>query len=172
MYDRGNEKVYSSIPFINKMITFSEANIIRRPAMTIIIKLSIADNSILKSGKTVMLLMNVIYGKAIARISIPLLILEELWTKANLHEEGGKWRKIGFATEAQNGKFIKVEYLELKNMHKFMKKMLMIIERQRCPFAKTSIEATELLCDYCECKYNNITIISNHLSDYGMKWKR
>ncbi|CAB4379174.1 unnamed protein product [Rhizophagus irregularis] len=98
-----------------------------------------------------MLLMNVIYGKAIARISIPLLILEELWTKANLHEEGGKWRKIGFATEAQNGKFIKVEYLELENMHKFMKKMLMIIERQRCPFAKTSIEATELLCDYCEC---------------------
>ncbi|CAB4408855.1 unnamed protein product [Rhizophagus irregularis] len=82
----------------------------------------------LKSGKTVMLLMNVIDGKAIARISIPLLILEELWTKANLHEEGGKWRKIGFATEAQNGKFIKVEYLELENMHKFMKKMLMIIE--------------------------------------------
>ena len=26
--------------------------------------------------------------------------LGELWTKANLPEEGGKWRKIGFTTEA------------------------------------------------------------------------
>ncbi|RGB42768.1 ELMO/CED-12 family-domain-containing protein [Rhizophagus diaphanus] len=86
-------------------------------------------------------------------------MLEELWAKANLPEEGGKWRKIGFATEAPKWEIQRVGYLGLENMHGFMKKDIddyqkTILEQhnrpaeRRCPFAKTSIEVTELLCDY------------------------
>ncbi|GBB84707.1 hypothetical protein RclHR1_01130003 [Rhizophagus clarus] len=86
-------------------------------------------------------------------------MLEELWTKANLSDEGGKWRKIGFATEAPKWEIQRVGYLGLENMHGFMKKDIddyqkTILEQynrpaeRRCPFAKTSIEVTELLCDY------------------------
>jgi len=49
-------------------------------------------------------------------------MLEELWTKANLPEEGGKWRKIGFTTEAPKWEIQRVGYLGLENMHGFMKK--------------------------------------------------
>ncbi|CAG8558682.1 3097_t:CDS:10 [Ambispora leptoticha] len=86
-------------------------------------------------------------------------ILEELWTSANLSDEGSKWRKIGFATEAPKWEIQRVGYLGLDNMHSFMKRdteyyqktLLEQINRpveRRCPFAKTSIEVTELLCDY------------------------
>ncbi|CAG8475045.1 7244_t:CDS:10 [Paraglomus brasilianum] len=85
--------------------------------------------------------------------------LEELWTNANLPEDGAKWRKIGFATEAPKWEIQRVGYLGLENMHGFMKKdteyyqktILEQINRpaeRRCPFARTSIEVTELLCDY------------------------
>ncbi|CAJ0870506.1 13165_t:CDS:2 [Entrophospora sp. SA101] len=86
-------------------------------------------------------------------------MLEEIWSSANLSEEGGKWRKIGFATEAPKWEIQRVGYLGLENMHGFVKKdkeyyQKIILEQinrpaeRRCPFAKTSIEATELLCDY------------------------
>ncbi|CAG8487653.1 7139_t:CDS:10 [Funneliformis mosseae] len=86
-------------------------------------------------------------------------MLEELWTNANLPEEGGKWRKIGFTTEAPKWEIQRVGYLGLESMHGFMRKDVeyyqkTILEQhnrpveRRCPFAKTSIEVTELLCDY------------------------
>ena len=49
-------------------------------------------------------------------------MLEELWTKANLSEEGGKWRKIGFVTEAPKWEIQRVGYLGHENMHGVMKK--------------------------------------------------
>ena len=45
-------------------------------------------------------------------------MLEELWTKANLPEEGGN----GFTTEAPKWEIQRVGYLGLENMHGFMKK--------------------------------------------------
>ncbi|CAG8462244.1 25589_t:CDS:10 [Dentiscutata erythropus] len=87
------------------------------------------------------------------------IMLEEIWKAANLPEEGGKWRKVGFATEAPKWEIQRVGYLGLDNMHGFMKKnpdeyqktILEQINRpaeRRYQFAKTSIEVTELLCDY------------------------
>ncbi|CAG8542930.1 301_t:CDS:2 [Acaulospora colombiana] len=86
-------------------------------------------------------------------------MLEEIWTSANLSEEDGKWRKIGFSTEAPKWEIQRVGYLGLENMHEFVKKdtekyQKTILEQvnrpaeRRCPFARTSIEVTELLCDY------------------------
>src|SRR5438045_4789977 len=49
-------------------------------------------------------------------------MLESLLTKANLSEEDGKWRKIGFTTEAPKWEIQRVGYLGLENMHGFMKK--------------------------------------------------
>ncbi|CAI2177420.1 17101_t:CDS:10, partial [Funneliformis geosporum] len=68
-------------------------------------------------------------------------MLEELWTKANLSEEGGKWKKIGFTSEAPKWQIQRVGYLGLENMHGFMRKDVEY-------YQKTSIEVTELLCDY------------------------
>ncbi|CAG8786153.1 15038_t:CDS:2, partial [Acaulospora morrowiae] len=55
-------------------------------------------------------------------LHIPLhkTMLEEMWTSANLPEEDGKWRKIGFSTEAPKWEIQRVGYLGLENMHYFM----------------------------------------------------
>jgi hypothetical protein len=42
--------------------------------------------------------------------------------KSNLYDEGGKWRKVGFSTEAPKWGNQRVGYLGLDNMHGFMKK--------------------------------------------------
>ena len=55
--------------------------------------------------------------------------LGELWTKANLPEEGGKWRKIGFTTEAPKWEIQRVGYLGLENMHGFMKKDINVYQK-------------------------------------------
>ncbi|CAG8820356.1 14372_t:CDS:2, partial [Gigaspora margarita] len=108
------------------------------------------------------------------------IMLEEIWKTANLPEEGGKWRKVGFATEAPKWEIQRVGYLGLDNMHGFMKKnqdeyqktILEQINRpaeRRCPFAKTSIEVTELLCDHWDIStgYTTSTSFQPLLLSFG-----
>uniref|UniRef100_U9SWR1 Uncharacterized protein n=2 Tax=Rhizophagus irregularis TaxID=588596 RepID=U9SWR1_RHIID len=89
----------------------------------------------LKVRKYFALLLNGVHGEELSK-------LEELWTKANLPEEGGKWRKIGFTTDAPKWKFNEQHNRPAE---------------RSCPFAKTSIEA-ELLCDYWDVSTEYITL--------------
>ncbi|RUS12924.1 LOW QUALITY PROTEIN: ELMO/CED-12 family-domain-containing protein [Endogone sp. FLAS-F59071] len=97
-------------------------------------------------------------------------MLEEIWALAQVQDVQGttKWRRIGFSTESPQREFHRAGYFALENMYAFTKKdpeaFAKIIleqinqpEERRCPFAKASIEVTDLLSDYWEistgCEY-------------------
>ncbi|RUP13799.1 ELMO/CED-12 family-domain-containing protein [Jimgerdemannia flammicorona] len=90
-------------------------------------------------------------------------MLEDIWNAAQVHDVQGttKWKKIGFSTESPQREFHRAGYFALENMYAFTKKdqeafAKMILEQinrpedRRCPFAKASVEVTDLLSDYWE----------------------
>ncbi|CAO3703335.1 unnamed protein product [Rhizopus stolonifer] len=90
-------------------------------------------------------------------------ILQNIWKTAKVEHVKTlglqKWKKIGFSSEVPQREFTRVGILGLEQMHSFVLKYpdlfsKLILEQihrpevKRCPFAKASIEVTDLLCDY------------------------
>ncbi|CEP09887.1 hypothetical protein [Parasitella parasitica] len=90
-------------------------------------------------------------------------MLKDIWEAAKVDqiEIAGvkKWRKIGFTTEVPQREFGRTGLLGLEEMHMFVTKnqdlfAKLILEQihrpegKRCPFAKASIEVTDLLCSH------------------------
>ncbi|KAF7729890.1 hypothetical protein EC973_003624 [Apophysomyces ossiformis] len=91
-------------------------------------------------------------------------MLNDIWEAANVKDivipGARKWKKLGFSTEVPQREFSRTGLFGLERMHTFMKQnedlfaKQMILEQihrpegKRCPFAKASIEVTDLLCGY------------------------
>ncbi|KAJ2959398.1 hypothetical protein NQZ79_g5141 [Umbelopsis isabellina] len=90
-------------------------------------------------------------------------LLSEIWEAAaleNVEVTGARrWKKIGFSTEICQREFGRNGVFALENMNSFAMKdteafrkiLLEQVHRpqdKRCPFARASIEVTDLLCDY------------------------
>ncbi|KAG0172834.1 hypothetical protein DFQ28_009796 [Apophysomyces sp. BC1034] len=90
-------------------------------------------------------------------------MLNDIWEAANVKEVvvpgARKWKKLGFSTEVPQREFGRMGLFGLERMHGFAMKnenlfAKMILEQihrsegKRCPFAKASIEVTDLLCGY------------------------
>lgn len=86
--------------------------------------------------------------------------LDTVWKMAGVEQDDfSKWRRIGFATEAPKWEMSKVGYLGLDHMRlfalrdedlfaKIILEQINRPENRRCPFARTSMEVTDLLCEY------------------------
>ncbi|KAI8374804.1 ELMO/CED-12 family-domain-containing protein [Blakeslea trispora] len=103
-------------------------------------------------------------------------MLQDIWKAAdieNIDVPGAKrWKKIGFTTEAPQRDFNRTGVLGLEEIHHFAvnnkdlfaKMILEQIHRpenKRCPFARASVEVTELLCSHW-----NINSSSNVISEF------
>ncbi|KAI9275674.1 ELMO/CED-12 family-domain-containing protein [Phascolomyces articulosus] len=90
-------------------------------------------------------------------------MLNDIWEAAhveNIQVPGArKWRKLGFSSEVPHREFGRAGVFGLERMHAFARQnedmfAKMILEQlhrqdgKRCPFAKASIEVTELLCSH------------------------
>ncbi|CDH48396.1 related to engulfment and cell motility gene 1protein [Lichtheimia corymbifera JMRC:FSU:9682] len=88
-------------------------------------------------------------------------MLQTIWTIAKVQHisvsGAKKWRKLGFSSETPHREFGQVGVFGLERMHAFANQnqnlfAKMVLEQvhraddKRCPFAKASIEVTELLC--------------------------
>lgn len=90
-------------------------------------------------------------------------MLNDIWEAAKVEQidipGAKKWKKIGFTTEVPQREFGRTGVFGLEEMHLFVlnnqdlfaKLILEQIHRpegKRCPFAKASIEVTDLLCSH------------------------
>ncbi|KAG1116204.1 hypothetical protein G6F42_013750 [Rhizopus arrhizus] len=104
-----------------------------------------------------------------------LSMLNDIWEAAKVDQidipGAKKWKKIGFTTEVPQREFGRTGVFGLEEMHLFVlnnqdlfaKLILEQIHRpegKRCPFAKASIEVTDLLCSHW-----NITL-SNTIAEF------
>ncbi|KAG2176830.1 hypothetical protein INT44_007494 [Umbelopsis vinacea] len=96
-------------------------------------------------------------------------LLNDIWQAANIENVevmgARKWKKIGFSTEIPQREFGRTGVFGLENMHSFAIKdkdtfAKMVLEQvhrtheRRCPFARASIEVTDLLSDYWNVSSN------------------
>ncbi|KAI9494126.1 ELMO/CED-12 family-domain-containing protein [Zychaea mexicana] len=90
-------------------------------------------------------------------------MLNDIWEAAHVDSinipGARKWRKLGFSSEVPHREFGRAGVFGLERMHAFARQnqdlfAKMILEQlhrqdgKRCPFAKASIEITELLCSH------------------------
>ncbi|GAN03233.1 elmo ced-12 family protein [Mucor ambiguus] len=107
---------------------------------------------------------NMRYGTAVSMHNPRHLnMLNDIWEAAKVDQidipGAKKWKKIGFTTELPQREFARTGVFGLEEMHLFVlsnqdlfaKLILEQIHRpegKRCPFAKASIEVTDLLCSH------------------------
>lgn len=100
-------------------------------------------------------------------------MLKDIWDAAKVQKldvpGAKKWKKIGFTSEVPQREFGRTGVLGLEEMHLFVvrntdlysKLILEQIHRpegKRCPFAKASIEVTDLLCSHWNITSTNTII--------------
>ncbi|RCI00523.1 hypothetical protein CU098_007610 [Rhizopus stolonifer] len=103
-------------------------------------------------------------------------MLKDIWEASNVEKldslDTKKWKKIGFTTEVPQREFARTGVFGLEEMHFFVinnkdlyaKMILEQIHRpenKRCPFARASIEVTDLLCSHW-----HITSTSNAIAEF------